>query len=84
MGKQDYNICIKENVIVRLCLQKDNKETSTKLAKFVTTIPKAENLKSNCTYLELAQKYLDDYVETQYTYKNVLNNRILLFLVNIG
>lgn len=62
---------------------KNSKEASVKLAEFVTTIQKAENLKSNCTYLELAQKYLDDYVrvylaeETQYTYKNILNNRIL-------
>lgn len=85
-GKARLQYMYKGERYSQTVVAKNNKEASTELAKFVTTIQKGEKLKSNYTYLELAQRYLDEYVrvylsaKTEDTYKKVLNKRILPYL----
>lgn len=65
---------------------KNDTEASVALANYVTTIRNGEDVKSNCTYLELAQKWMNEYVRTtcsdtvQQNYKRNLNNNILPYL----
>lgn len=65
---------------------KNDTEASTKLANFVTAIRNNKISNCNITYLEFAQKWLDEYVRCDcspsvvQSYKNKLNNRILPYL----
>lgn len=67
-------------------LAKNATIASRELAKFVTAIQNGDVMKSSCTYLELAQKWMDEYVRVecsptvQQSYKNKLNKRILPYL----
>ena len=62
---------------------KNDKEASTELAKFVTSIQNKQISNSNMTYLEFSQMWLDEYVRPTLSptvvrnYKSNLNNRIL-------
>lgn len=65
---------------------KNDKEASIKLANFVTLIRNDKISNSNITYLQFAQKWLDDYVKPTLSptvvqnYKKYLNSRILPYL----
>ena len=85
-GKARLQYMYKGERYSQTIVAKNNKEASEALAKFVTAIQNGKVSNSSMTYLEFAQKWLDEYVRptlsvtVEQNYKRNLNNRILPYL----